>query len=261
MPASAASSLIRIYRPEPDARLTLFCLSHAGGGASNFRGWAERLQPDIEVAAIQLPGREDRYSELPYDNMQKAVSDVATAIAPWMDKPFAVFGHSFGALLGFELLHELAHNRGRSAECFFVSACRAPHLTVPPPEPLHRLPDPDFLLAMQARYGGIPAALAAEPEFLQALMKAIRADFGIFEEYSYRERGLLSCQIMAIGGTRDANISTDSLKAWSRETSAEFEVKLLNAGHFYLQSHLEELAPVILSRTCCWQQSVLDTSG
>src|ERR1700691_3000691 len=114
--------------------VTLFCIPHAGGGASAFRTWQQALAPSVTVKVLQLRGRESRLREPPLLQLEEVLVDLYRAVAPETARPFALFGHSMGALLAFELSHMLRRDAGRKPIHVFISACRAPHLaqlTVP----------------------------------------------------------------------------------------------------------------------------------
>ncbi len=242
------SNLIRFAARHPSARLTLFCLPHAGGASSSFRGWSEALGTEIELATIQMPGREDRFRETAYETMEAAIAPIAKAMAPHLGRPFAVLGHSLGALVGFEVIHRVIREYGKLPLAFFPSACRAPYHPHPLPCISH-LPDSEFVEIIQARYGGIPPMILEEPAYLQVLLSPLRADFRILEGYRFLERPLLSCPLLIFGGERDTIISREGLEAWRTLSSGECNLTLLDAGHLYLQSHREQMTTVI-RRSC-----------
>src|SRR5271170_8113500 len=115
-------------KPSPLARLRLFCLPYAGGSALIFRAWSNALPADIEVCPIQLPGRSTRLKEQPFTAMSALIQVLAQALSPLLDKPFAIFGHSLGALVGFELARQLRRQYGVNPARLFVSAVRAPQV-------------------------------------------------------------------------------------------------------------------------------------
>src|SRR5215211_3445687 len=127
-PEPGTSAWFRCQNPHPQALLRLFCIPHAGGSASAYQAWSNILAPAIEVVSVQLPGRENRYFEPLYHGIEPLVQDLAQAIAPWLDKPFAIFGHSMGALVGFELARHLRRQDLPEPLSLYVAAFRAPHV-------------------------------------------------------------------------------------------------------------------------------------
>lgn len=229
-----------MLRPAPSRRssvVRLFCIPNAGSGPTAFRGWSERLLPEIEMIAVELPGRESRFHEVPYYRMEPLVADLAGAIIDCLedDQPFAFFGNSSGGIIAFETLHEIHRRTGREAFHLFVSASSAPHCE-PVLPPIGHLEDRELIRAVDERYGGIPAPLLADEEFLTAVLPTLRADIRLLEAYRTQEREPLGCPITAFGGMRDATLPREHVKAWREQTSNKFEYFFLDEGHLYLQS-------------------------
>ena len=226
-------------RPSPRARLRLLCLPHAGGGASAFRGWADALPAEVEVCPVQLPGREDRLAEPPFDRLAPLVQALADAVEPLLSLPFAVFGHSNGALVGFELARAL-RARGRPQPVhLFASGRRAPDL---PPDrpPIHSLPEADFLAELE-ELGGLPRELLEHRELLELLLPMLRADVAVHETYRFQEQPPLACPITAYAGVADPKVSRPQVEAWARHTAGRFTLRTFPGGHFYLQEQRAEL--------------------
>ena len=234
----------------PAARLRLFCLPYAGGGASLFREWAGTLPPAIHVCPVQLPGREDRIRDRPHTSLEALVDELTAAVLPHLDRPYAVFGHSMGGLIAFELACEL-RRRGVAPLWLFVSACRAPHRQVSRIE-LSMLPDAAFVEGVQRKYGGIPEAVLRTPELLEFLMPVLRADLSIVETYSDRREPPLPCAISAFGGIEDSTLSHDELLAWRERTVGPFECRMLPGGHFFVRDSAPGLLQTIEERLRAW---------
>jgi medium-chain acyl-[acyl-carrier-protein] hydrolase len=220
-----------------DSVIRLFCVPHAGSGATAFRGWAPRLLPEIEATVVELPGRESRFREAPYQRMEPLVGDLAAAVIECLgaDQPFAFFGNSLGSVIAFETLHEIRRRTGREAARLFVSAAGAPHCP-PPLPPMGHLSDEELVRAVGERYDGIPAAVLADEEFLAAILPTLRADICLLEAYRRREPEPLSCPVTAFAGLRDTTVPLDQIEAWSEQTRGGFERFFLDEGHLYLQS-------------------------
>jgi medium-chain acyl-[acyl-carrier-protein] hydrolase len=227
------------------AGLMLFCIPHAGGGASVYRNWASDLAPDVIVKRPQLPGREGRFGEPALTTLDSALADLLRSVNPDMPGPYAVFGHSMGALLAFELAHRLRDNTGREPVHFFVSACRAPHFP-PMAAPCSDLPQKEFVEVINQRYGGIPDAILADDAMMSALLPAIRADFRILEHYRAADRPPLNCPISAFGGWNDTATPLSTIEAWRHYTTGSFNLTMFDDGQFYLQSKKSFLIDKVL---------------
>jgi len=238
------SPLLRCPKPRPDARIRLYCIPYAGGGASVYREWQDKLPSIVEVQAIQLPGRENRLMDEPFSDSREAAKAVADAIAPDLDRTYAVFGHSMGALVGFELLRELERRGAPTASHFFASAFRAPQVENPD-SALHELPDAELLDELDRRYDAIPAAARESQELLELIMPGVRADTAVCDSYAYRAGDPLACPITALGGEADAIVSPELIELWREQTSAAFEFTLFPGDHFYLQPGQDQLLELV----------------
>lgn len=220
------------WQPVPGAGLRLFCLPHAGGGATTYRHWAQLLAPDIEVIAIRLPGRESRLGEPPLRTIPDIVTALVTDVAPWLDRPYAWFGHSFGALIAYETCRALRQARLPAPVRLFVSGRRAPHIPSPR-SPIHRASLPEFLGRLQELNGTSPE-FAEDEAALASLLPMLRADFTAVETYTYQPGPPLGCPISVFSGLDDGFVASAGLHAWQEHTSASCHVRLFRGGHFFL---------------------------
>ncbi len=221
-------------KPNPQAKLRLFCFHYAGGGASVFRGWRDSLPQSVEVCAIELPGRGMRLRESPFTQLEPLVQHLASTLLPYLDKPFAFFGHSMGGLVSFELTRLLRREYRVSPVHLFVSGYRAPQVPDPDP-PIHALPESEFLRELR-RFNGTPEAVLENAELMQLLLPTLRADFAVIETYAYTPETPLDCPITAFGGLQDREASCDELEAWREQTNASFVLKMFPGDHFFLHS-------------------------
>ncbi|MBD1902832.1 thioesterase II family protein [Trichocoleus sp. DQ-A3] len=221
-------------KPNPLSSLRLFCFPYAGGGALNFRTWSQGLPVGVEVCAVELPGRGKRILEAPFTQALPLVQAIAHALLPYLDKPFAFFGHSMGALVSFEVARLLRREYGMSPVHLFVSGRSAPQLPLQEP-PIHSLPQPAFIEELR-RLNGTPKAVLENVELMELLLPILRADFAVLETYVYAAEPPLQCPITAFGGLQDVKVSVDRLEAWRQQTSAKFSLQMLPGDHFFVQS-------------------------
>ncbi|MBD1879521.1 thioesterase II family protein [Coleofasciculus sp. FACHB-T130] len=221
-------------KPNPLSSLRLFCFPYAGGGALNFRTWSQGLPVGVEVCAVELPGRGKRILEAPFTQALPLVQAIAHALLPYLDKPFAFFGHSMGALVSFEVARLLRRKYGISPVHLFVSGRSAPQLPAKEP-PIHALPEPAFIEELR-RLNGTPEAVLENVELMELLLPILRADFAVLETYVYAAEPPLQCPITAFGGLQDVKVSVERLEAWQQQTSAKFSLQMLPGDHFFVQS-------------------------
>jgi len=235
-------ALPRPRAPRPSVRLA--CVPYAGGGASAFRAWSELLPDEVEVVPVQLPGRENRLREPPFEILSELVAALAAALeADYDGTPIAFFGHSMGALVSYEVARLLRRRGKLQPICLFVSGHRAPHLSRSGRE-IHELPDAD-LVAELSRYGGIPGQVLAQPEFLRLLLPALRADLRMSGTYTYADDAPLGCPISALAGVSDPLMTAAEVQAWRRHTSADFRLHMIPGDHFFLNTARAELVRTI----------------
>ncbi|MFC5288220.1 thioesterase II family protein [Actinokineospora guangxiensis] len=211
-------------------RARVVAVPHAGGWPSAFRPWRPELPADVELLVAQLPGRGARGGEPVVDRVAPLVAGLAGAIGELEPLPYAVVGHSFGSVIGYELTKEM-EARGFPPELLVVSGRQAPCLPSEPPF-LHQGSD-DELLAHLGRIGGIPAELAERADFVAAALRTIRADLAALETY---RRPLAGTRVpmIALGAPDDPIVMHERMNLWSLETTGGFTFGSLSGGHFFL---------------------------
>jgi medium-chain acyl-[acyl-carrier-protein] hydrolase len=220
-----------IENRDSDGEARLFCFAHAGGGGGFFRSWFKPLAPEIAVTPVILPGRETRWREPAFTRMDLLIEPLYEALIPCLDRPFALFGHSMGAVVAYELAHRLAEHPVRSAISLFVSARRMPYMPVR--KKTYDLPDDQFLAAIR-RLNGTAPALLRESALIQALLPNLRADFELNDTYLPTFRTPLSLPVSAFVGDRDQLVSRFDMRRWSEVTVGEFNLRVFDGDHFYL---------------------------
>jgi medium-chain acyl-[acyl-carrier-protein] hydrolase len=232
--ATAFDSWIACRKPNPQARLRLFCFPYAGIGASIFRTWPDGLPADIEVCPVQFPGRGTRLMETPFTQLSPLVQALAQALVPLLDRPFASFGHSLGALVSFEFARQLRRQSGVQPVRLFVSADRAPQIPHRD-RPIHALPEEEFLVELR-RLNGIPGKVLEEAGLMQIMLPVLRADLAVYENYVYSTEPPLNCPITIFGGLQDHRVSHGDLEAWRDQTSVSFSLRMFPGDHFFLNA-------------------------
>lgn len=167
--------------------------------------------------------------------MEPLVEEMVEALHPVLDVPFAIFGHSLGAWVGFELARALKRRYQLSPVRLFVSARRAPHLPNPL-APMHHLPEAQFIQELDRRYNAIPDIIRNDREMLDLYLPIIRADLAVLETYTWVDDDPLDCPISVFGGHQDTGVPRDSLEAWRMHTARHFELTLFDGDHFFHQS-------------------------
>jgi len=243
LPVRQLRGRITTVKRDAPVRARLFCFPYAGAGAAVFRQWADDLPSDVELCIPCLPGRDARQDEPPATDMVVLATELAEGLRPLTDRPYALFGHSMGAFIAFDLAQALAA-AGAAPSLLFASAQRGPRLPYPG-RPIFDLPNPEFLTAVRERYQAIPEPLLRQPEMMDILLRRLRGDFTLVEDYRYRAQGPLSCPIIALGGLEDPLIGKSQLEAWSLETTARFDLQRLPGGHFYINEARPALLAVI----------------
>jgi surfactin synthase thioesterase subunit len=214
-----------------DRGLPMFCLPHAGAGASAFRGWMGTL-PGISVLPVQPPGREARLREAPFERMAPLVEELAEVIGVVArSRPYALYGHSLGALVAFETLREIRRRGDSQPVRLIVSGCVAPHLDFDDGPRVTGMSQ-QRLAEMLAQLGGTPAAFLADPELLAMVLPAIRADFSVKESYEYVAQAPLSVPVTVLSSTDDHRAPHEAQVQWREETLSGFSLSLLPGGHF-----------------------------
>ena len=226
-----------IIRPQvrEDAILQLVCLPQAGGNAWTYRQWAERLPSEIELLAIQYPGHGDRLGEEPRREFGRLLSGVTRYLAPELDRPYALFGHSMGALLAFETGRALQAMNIVPPEHVFLSGYNAPGgLSIPDGStPVHEMSDSQLLERIEA-LDCTPREILEDQEMRVLLLRQIRADSAVCESHVLHDRTPLTSPVTVLGGTGDPRTSESGLKAWQEFTSGAFDVRWFEGNHGFL---------------------------
>lgn len=225
-------------RRRPHAKLRLFCIPYAGGSSTIFHGWTRRMPDSVEICLVHLPGRGGRLSEPSFTQLIPLAHAIGENLSEMLDKPFAFFGHSMGALVSFEVARYLRRHARILPAALFVSGRRAPQLPDTDPR-THDLPLDEFLEEIR-RINGTPQEVLDNSELVSMLVPVIRADFEACQTYEYSPEPPLDCPIIAFGGADDLEETRDKIDAWREQTTRFFALTMLQGDHFFL--HKSEAA-------------------
>ncbi|RJL20550.1 thioesterase II family protein [Bailinhaonella thermotolerans] len=238
-------SWLRCGENRPWAARRLVCFPHAGGSAAFYRAWSRAL-PSVEVHAVQYPGRADRIAEPYVEDVARMARHVVQAVAPLLDRPLALFGHSMGALVAYETAR-LLEDRGAVPAHLFVSGARPAHDPDRVDEAVAGRDDDGFVAALLA-LGGSDAELLADPDMRELVLPYVRSDFRAVESYRHRPGPPLAAPVTALIGAEDPKVDAARAEGWRDLTRGGFALRALPGDHFYLVPSQELVMEEIRAR-------------
>lgn len=248
MPASGGNDWIRSYHAGAGHGCRLVCFPHAGGSASFYFPVSRALASSAEVLCVQYPGRQDRRFEALIGRIDELADRVAEVLRPvYAQEPTALFGHSMGAIVAFEVARRLERDTGRAPVALFASGRRAPGLRSRHPETVHQRDDAGVIAELK-RLSGTESALFDDEELLQLALPAIRNDYRAIETYTCPPGATVGCPIVALTGTADPRVDVDEAAAWQQHTTAGFELLTFPGGHFYLTEQADAVIDQVRRR-------------
>lgn len=240
-----------IRRPQPQPRMRLFCFPYAGGSVASFLPWQAAMGGEIEVCAIQLPGRGPRLSEPPIADFSALIATLTAVIGEHGEHPFAFFGHSLGGLVAFEVARACQMLGLPSPRHLFISGTAAPRWPISR-RSLHQLDD-DTLIEALRDYNGTPRAALENRELMELLLPAIRADFALRANYRYAPGPPLAVPISVLAGRQDPYVSSDSVADWRLETQTHCETHWFEGDHFFIHSAAAQVLGRLQATLLPWQ--------
>ena len=229
------------------AALQLFCLPHAGASATGYLRWRRLLPADIALVPLEPPGRGARLDAPLLRDFEPLAADLADQLSRLRTAPtpFAIFGHSMGALLAWRVCH-LLHERGQPLpRRLLVSGCAAPSRR--DPQRLAALRGDAALMADLRKLGGTPEAVFAEPELLRLTLDVLDADYRVCERFRRADAAPLPVPLHVFAG-RDDPIAPADLHAWAIETAAGHTLDWFAGGHFFLHDAPAAVVQRLLAR-------------
>jgi surfactin synthase thioesterase subunit len=232
-----------VSAPGPQRPLRLYCFSHAGGSAADYRAWQALAGGQIEICAVELPGHGARRLEQPAASLAYVIAAVSLEIARQGHPAFSFFGHSLGALIAFEVTRHCMRHQLPLPQQLFVSGCTAPQRRRAS-RGLHCMSD-DELIAELGAYNGTPPELLAHRELMEMVLPTLRADFALAENYAYAEGAPLTMPLTALAGREDEHVAADEVEAWALESGAGFQSAWFEGDHFYLNQQRQGVIDLI----------------
>ncbi len=212
-----------------------------------FAGWGGCLRPGMEGWAALPRGRGMRWGEAVLNRVTAMVEDYLAGLMEsdsLLEKPYALYGHSLGALVAFEVARRLEASGVRRPQHLFVGAAAAP-LAGPLHSRLGAMEDAEFVEAVQGRYQGIPAEVMAEPDLMAMMLPVLRADFEAYENYRYDAGAKVGCGITAFAGVEDEGATLEVMRGWGEVTEGGFDAVAVAGGHFFLNESRDVVVETI----------------
>jgi surfactin synthase thioesterase subunit len=231
----------RRYRETADPVARLVCFPHAGGTAPFYRPVPFALRAEVEVVAIQYPGRQDRRGEPAIDSVPVLADRVHEVLARRPALPVTLFGHSMGAVVAFEVARRF-EAAGQPPVRLFASGRRGP--ATHRAESVHR-GDDEAILAEIRRLNGSAAAVLDDDELMRAALPALRADYRAVETYSCAPDTTVSCPVTVLTGDADPKTSVAEAREWERHTTGGFDLQVFPGGHFFLTGELPRIVELL----------------
>jgi medium-chain acyl-[acyl-carrier-protein] hydrolase len=222
-----------------EPRVRLFCFPYAGGSAFVYRDWQALLPAGVEVWPVELPGRGARFKDSMFRRADDLVKCVAEVMSRHLTIPYALFGHSMGGLISFELARHLTADYHRAPAHLFLAGRRAPHLRSTR-EPFYGLPRDEFVREL-VRLNGTPREILNDPEVLDLLIPLLRADFELVQSHESAHSVVLQCPITVYGGSSDIDLPHEALSAWREYTTGRFTLTVIEGDHFFVARQRERL--------------------
>lgn len=223
-------------------KIKLFCIPYAGGSGVIYNEWKKKLGDFIVVNPVELSGRGKRFVEPLYDKLEDAVEDVFNLIKDDLEEPYALYGHSMGSIIAYELCHKIIDNNLPAPEHIFFSGRCAPSIKRKK-KPIHNLPDEEFKHEI-LDLGGTPKELFENEELLDIFIPIIKADFRVVENYIYEEKNDLDLNITVLYG-EDEEWEAYEIEKWREHTRKNCNIFTTEGGHFFIHSHTDQVMKIV----------------
>jgi surfactin synthase thioesterase subunit len=228
---------LRDWSRRADVKVRVLCLPPAGGGAHVYRRWPDRLPSHVGVVAVELPGHGSRMAEPPVTSLDELVRGLRDEVESLLDTPMVVFGHSMGAIVGFELCRVIRRGRDWRPAGFVAAGCDAPD-TLVRKEYAGRMTDAGIARFLRDM-GGTPAAILGNEKYLAMLRPVIRADLMVLAGRLPVAERPLGCPVRVYLGSEDRTMTTEAACGWAPESAGNFAIHTFPGSHFFVQESEE----------------------
>lgn len=225
-------------QPKPNANLRLICFPYAGGSASTYISWANHLPENVELIAVQPPGRSTRMFEPPYDEMSPLVDSLLVPFSNILDRPYIIYGHSLGSRVAFELMVQCQKAGLRLPAHFIASGSRAPFIPVREKQ-IYNLPELEFFSELE-KLNGTPKEVLQNEELMKLCLPLLRADFKLADTYC-SPKTKINSPVTVLGGSNDEGISHDDLQSWEQLFNNSADVHIIPGDHFFVESNKSQV--------------------
>ncbi len=230
-------------KPNPRADVRLICFPYAGGNASTYAPWADMLPEDVELVAIQPPGRSSRISEKLIYSMDEMVDGLCGAGLPLIDKPYVIFGHSLGSRIALEFMKRLMLFSMPMPVHYIASGSRAPHIAIQDKR-LSELPEKEFMSELRV-LNGTPEIVLKNQKLMELCVPILRADFSIGDNYCYQSATKFACNASVFNGLNDQGITGEQLSAWQQHFLPTLQFESFSGDHFFIDSSRRQVLECI----------------
>ena len=227
--------------------ILLFCLPHAGGTAMTYNQWKRSLDSRIQLIPVELAGRGMRSGESLYSDFEQAVDDVSAIIQQnAQNTPYAIFGHSMGCWMAYEVYYRLMQESFPLPEHLFLSGNYPPYCKGKLKN-YYKLSEEKFMQVI-LKMGGTSSVIMEYPEMRNYYLPIIKNDFRIIEEYEeHHEQRVtkIDSPITIISGKSDTEVSVWELLQWKNCAGSSCNVSMLTGGHFFLFDNINQTVSIV----------------
>ncbi|MDH5231846.1 MAG: thioesterase domain-containing protein [Gammaproteobacteria bacterium] len=234
-----ANSCFRNISLNPSAQIRLLCFPYAGSSSSIFDSWRDQIDSHIELLAYELPGRGSRFCEPAFYSLEHILEELTFEVEKYLDKPIALFGHSNGSLIAYELAYILQTRFNKVCDHVFLSARKSASIAHKGKH-LHSLND-ESLISELRTLGGTPEEVLNNADLLSIILPIIRADFSISETYCFKNRLELHSNYSLFRGSEDHHVNIEQLIRWRELFSGFGQEYVFPGDHFFIHSHQHQL--------------------
>lgn len=221
--------------------LKILYLPYAGGTAQLCKAWRYFLGKNVEVQPIELAGRGSRFKEACYSDLKEALEDIFKKVENYADEPYVIYGHSFGALLTYELYHMIKEAGMKEPEQLFFSGCLPPHRRSSEKK-IFELNDLEFINEI-IKFNGMEKEVLENKELMNLVLPILRADFKLLERYKYTEKpNKISKKVTVLYGN---DMTFEGVEGWRDLTSDNITFHHINGDHFFVKKNMKEVLDVV----------------